>query len=317
MLMNALNKLFLALALVVGAATIAAAFPDKSVSYVIPFGPGGESDVSARLQQPVFQKKYGQELVITYKEGGGGAVGWSQLNAMPGDGYTIMGVNLPHIVLQPAQKNVGFKTDDLVPIYWFHFTPDAIVVRADSQFKTLADLIDYAKKNPGALTIAGTGKGTANQLAQVKFDGLAGIKTTYVPFKGTGATTTALLGNQVMAQWGYTTVGAQQGDQVRLLAVATEKRHPLFPNVPTFKELGFDMVGGAWRGIAVPSSTPENLRQQWSKMIGEINADPGFRKKMEDGGFALADISYSQMKEFMAKRKAEYIDAAKKAGILK
>ena len=114
MLMNALNKLFLALALVVGAATIAAAFPDKSVSYVIPFGPGGESDVSARLQQPVFQKKYGQELVITYKEGGGGAVGWSQLNAMPGDGYTIMGVNLPHIVLQPAQKNVGFKTDDLV-----------------------------------------------------------------------------------------------------------------------------------------------------------------------------------------------------------
>ena len=102
-----------------------------------------------------------------------------------------------------------------------------------------------------------------------------------------------------------------------LLAVATEKRHPLFPNVPTFKELGFDMVGGAWRGIAVPSSTPENLRQQWSKMIGEINADPGFRKKMEDGGFALADISYSRMKEFMAKRKAEYIDAAKKAGILK
>lgn len=317
MIINLAKRLVMGLVVAGGLVTAAQAFPDKSINYIIPFGPGGESDISARLQQPFFQKMFGEDLVISYKEGGGGAVGWSQLNSLPGDGYTIMGVNLPHIVIQPAQKDVGYKTDDLVPIYWFHYTPDAIVVPADSQFKTIQDLIDYAKKNPGRLTMSGSGKGTSNHLASVKFDKLMGVKTTYVPFKGTGAAMTALLGNQVMAEWGYTTVGAAQGDKVRLLAVSMEKRHPLFPDVPTFKELGIDMLGGAWRGIAVPKSVPEDIRQQWSDMIGKINHDPEFRKKMEGGGFALADVPYGEMKAFMEKEKKQDIEAAKAAGILK
>src|SRR3546814_7091962 len=94
------------------------------------------------------------------------------------------------------------------------------------------------------------------------FDLLAGGKTTYVPFKGTGAAVTALLGKQVAAEWGYTSVGASHRDQVRMLAVATDERHPQFPDVPTFKELGIDMSSGAYRGVAVPESTPEELRKQ-------------------------------------------------------
>lgn len=309
----------LALAFFAGAAGMAQAqdFPDKAVDYVIPFGPGGESDISARLQQPYFKQMFGEDLVVSYKPGGGGAVGWSQLNSYNGDGYTIMGINLPHIVIQPAQKDVGYTTDDIVGIYWFHYTPDAIVVPADSDFKTLQDLIDYAKKNPGQVTFSGSGKGTANHLASVRFDDMAGIKTTYVPFKGTGAAVTAMLGDQVKAEWGYTTVGAQQGDKVRMLAVAMDERHPSFPEVPTFKELGFDLVGGAYRGIAVPESTPEELRQKWSDMIGEINADPKFQKQMLDGGFALMDVPYKDVPAFMKAREDEYVKAGKSAGILK
>lgn len=311
-----LTKTVIAGALALSLGGTALAFPDKPVDYIIPFGPGGESDISARFQQPFFKDKFGHDLVISYKEGGGGAVGWSQLNSLAGDGHTIMGVNLPHVVIQPATKDVGYQTEDLVPVYWFHYTPDAIVVRADSEFQTLQDLIDYAKENPGRLTMSGSGKGTANHLAQVQFDGMADIKTTYVPFKGTGAAVTALLGGQVMAEWGYTTVGAAQGDKVRLLAVAMEERHPLFPDVPTFTELGHDMVGGAWRGIAVPSSVPEAQRQAWSDMIAEINADPDFIKKMQDGGFALADVAYSEMDAFMAERQEQYTSRAKEAGII-
>ena len=107
------------------------------------------------------------------------------------------------------------------------------------------------------------------------YDKLAGIKTTYIPFKGTGASVTALLGKQVKAQWGYTPVAAKY-ERTRLLAVAMEKRHPRFPDVPTFKELGFDFVSGAYRGIAVPSSTPEDIRKKLSKIIDEINNDPEF-----------------------------------------
>lgn len=302
--------------LAAGGIGTAAAFPDKPVDYIIPFGPGGESDISARLQQPFFKEKFNQELVVSYKPGGGGAVGWAELNTYGDDGHKIMGVNLPHIVIQPAQKDVGYTTDSLVPIYWFHYTPDAIVVRAESDFQTLADLVDHAKANPGKVVFSGSGKGSANHLAQVAFDKLAGVQTTYVAFKGTGASVTALLGDQVSAQWGYTTVGATQGDQVRLLAVAMEERHPLFPDVPTFKELGYDLVGGAYRGIAVPSATPEELRKSWSDMIAQVNADPEFQKKMLDGGFAMMDVPYEKMSEFMEQRKAAYIDAAKSAGIL-
>jgi len=292
------------------------AFPDKPVDYVIPFGPGGKSDISARPQQPFFADKFGQDLVASYKPGGGGAVGWSQLNTKKGDGYTVMGANLPHVVVQPAIKDVGYTTDALVPIYWFHYASDALVVRADGDFKALADMVEFAKANPGKVTLAGSGKGSADHLAQVTFDRLADIKTTYVALKGTGASTTAKLGDQVMAQQGYTTVGAAQGDKVRVLTVAMEERRPNFPDVPTFKEPGYDMVGGAFRGVAVPDSTPEETRQAWSDMIGEINADPEFQKKMLDGGFALLDVGYGDMDAFMKARMDDYLTATKGAGIL-
>lgn len=287
------------------------------VNYIIPFGPGGESDISARFQQSFFKEKFNQDLVISYKPGGGGAVGWASLNGLNGDGQTIMGVNLPHIIIKPAQKEVGFTTASLTSFYWFHFTPDAIVVTADSPYKNLQDFIDAAKKNPRAVTMSGSGKASANHLAQIKFDKMAGIKTTYVPFKGTGASVTALLGKQVKASWGYTTVGATQGEAVRLLAVAMDTRHPLFPDVPTFKELGYDIVGGAYRGIALPSSADEATRKEWSNMIAEINSDPVFIKKMIDGGFAMLDIAYEDMGGFMKTLTEQYIADARAAGLIK
>ena len=307
----------LAAAITAGLTAAAVAFPTKSVDYIIPFGPGGESDITARLQQPFFRKMFGQELVVSYKPGGGGAVGWAELNNLPGDGHTIMGVNLPHLVLQPAQKKVGYTTDDITTVYWFHFTPDAIVVKADSPYKTLADLIADAKANPGKVTFSGSGKGTANHLAQVRFDKMAGIKTTYVAFAGTGPSNTALLGGQTTAAWGYTTSAAAMDDQARVLAVAMEKRHPKYPDAPTFKELGFDLVSGAYRGIAVPKSTPEDIRRKLAEMIGKINADPEFQKKMLDGGFAMLDVPYEKNADFMKARSQEFIEAAKEGGILK
>jgi tripartite-type tricarboxylate transporter receptor subunit TctC len=307
----------IALAMMIPTYSALAEYPDKPISYIIPFGPGGESDITARHQQPFFKEKFGQDVVISYKPGGGGAVGWAQLNSIKGDGYTIMGTNLPHIIVKPLQKDVGFKTDDITNVYMFHYTPDALVVTKDSPFKTLQDLIDYAKENPGKLTLSGSGKGTANHLAQIRFDGMAGVKSTYVSFKGTGKAVAAVLGDQVKASWGYTSVGAKHSEQVRLLAVAMEARHPKFPDVPTFKELGFDLVSGAYRGIAVPKSTPEAVRVKLSQMIGEINADPEFRKRMENDGMALLDVDYAGMGAFMEEMKAVYGKAAREAGIIK
>ena len=316
MLRRSILKTGAALAVMASFATGASAEIDGPVNYIIPFGPGGESDISARLQQPFFKDKFGEDMVVSYQPGGGGAVGWASLNGLNGDGQTIMGVNLPHIIIKPAQKDVGFGTADLNTFYMFHYTPDAIVVTADSPYQTLADLVADAKAHPGEVVMSGSGKASANHLAQIKFDKLADTLTTYVPFKGTGASVTALLGNQVKAQWGYTTVGAAQGDAVRMLAVAMEERHPLFPDVPTFKELGYDMTGGAYRGIALPNTASAETTKMWSDMIAEINANPEFQQKMLDGGFAMLDIGSEDMVAFMAARSEEYLTDARAAGLI-
>jgi tripartite-type tricarboxylate transporter receptor subunit TctC len=295
----------------------AAGYPEKTVNYIIPFGPGGESDISARLQEPVFKRLTGQTLAIQYKPGAGGAASWAQLNGMAADGYTVMGTNLPHIVLQPLEKDFGYQTDDITTVYWFHYTPDALMVTADSPHKTLKDFVDAAKKAPGTVTLSGSGTNSANHLAQQQFDKMAGIKTTYVPFGGTGPSNTALLGKQVGGSWGYTTVQMQLGAQVRCLAVAMDKRHPKLPDCPTFKEQGFDLVGGAYRGVAVPKSTPADVQAKLADVLAKINADPGFIQKMEEGGFAMLNVGPDKMAGFMKDIKARYEGLAKEMGIVK
>lgn len=292
-------------------------YPSKAISYIIPFSAGGESDISARFQQASSEKAASASFVIQYMDGAGGATAWAQLNGMAGDGYTIMGINVPHTILQPMAKDVGYKTKDLVPVNYFHYTPDAIFVPKDSEFKTLQDLIDHAKKNPGAVTFAGSGSQSSNNVAQVRLDELAGITTTYIPFKGTGPSMTALLGKQTTAGFVYATSGNDFGDQVRMLAVAAETRLPAFPDVPTFKELGIDMVGGAYRGVAVPASASEEIRQQVSDVVTKINNAPDFRKKMEDGGFVLTDIPYSKVNAFVDEKTKEYTAIADKLGLKK
>lgn len=308
-----LTRILFASLAMTGSLTVAAAaqsYPEQPVNYIIPFNPGGESDISARLQAPYFQKITGQDLIIQYQPGAGGAQAWSSLNGMEGDGYTIMGTNLPHIILQPLLQDPGYETDDLTNVYMFHFTPDALIVAADSPYQSVEDVIEAAEAAPGALTASGSGTNSANDIANQVFENETGAQITYIPYSGTAPSVTALLGGEVDAQWGYTTVGAAQGDQVRMLAVAMEERHPLFPDVPTFTELGYDIVGGAYRGIAVPASTPEERRQEVSDIIAQINADPEFIEQMLNNGFAMLDVSYSEMDEWMAGMKETYASIA-------
>ena len=204
--------------------------------------------------------------MISYKPGGGGAVGWSQLNSMGKDGYTMMGINLPHIIIKPRQKDVGFKTDDIDGFYIFHYTPDAIVVhRMPVEFKISSkNVIDLRQRaNPGKLTMSGSGKGTANHLAQITFDKLAGTKTTYVAFKGTGASVQALLGNQVKGAMGVHLCRRQTRRQgppcSRLPWKSATQASPTFRHS---RNSAIDIVSGAYRGIAVPKGTPARREEE-------------------------------------------------------
>ncbi|MFO1311236.1 MAG: tripartite tricarboxylate transporter substrate binding protein [Burkholderiales bacterium] len=293
------------------------AWPERVIQYVVAFPAGGESDIAARLQAEVFKSKFGKEMIVVNKAGAGGGLAWSQMNNTPGDGYTITGVNLPHIVLQPLEGSANFKTEDTTPVYWFHYTPDAIIVAADSPFRTLDDLIKAAKAKPESVTFAGSGTNSANHAAWARFDRDFKVKTTYVPFKGTGDMVSSILGNHVAAAMSYSTLAIQQKGKMRMLAVASDRRLAQFPDVPTFRELGVDWVDGAYRGIGVPKSTPPELRKQISDMMDAITKDPDARRKMVELGFEVTEIGYDQMPKFMQQRTAEYMSSAKLLGLVK
>lgn len=295
----------------------AQSYPSKRVDYYIGFVAGGESDVAARFQQVAFRKLFKQEMTVQYKPGAGGGLLWAQMNSMPADGHAIIGINLPHIVLQPMEGLVQYKTEDITPVYWFHYTPDAIVVANDSPYKSFADLVKAAKARPGEVTLAGSGTNSANHLAHEKLNGLAGIRTTYIPFKGTGELNQAVLGKHIHGALSYVTLAIGQKARTRMLAVALDKRHPQFPDVPTFGELGFKWVDGAYRGVAVPKATAANIQKQVSDMIAALNRDPELQKKNLDGGFEIIDIPVEKSAAFMKERVREYTEIARRMGLAK
>jgi tripartite-type tricarboxylate transporter receptor subunit TctC len=306
-----------ALVAAVAASATATAFPDKPIQYIIPFAPGGESDITARMQAQVFAAKYKQQMIVLNRPGAGGALIWGLLNNMPPDGYTISGVNLPHIVLQPLEGNVQYKTEDIAPVYFFQYTADAVVVPETSPFKTFQDLVKAAKDKPEAITLAGSGTYSANHMASERLNKLLGIKTTYVPFKGTGDLSSSVLGGHVSGAMSYLPFAIQQKGKMRPLVIATEKRHPVFPDVPTFRELGFNWVDGAYRGIAVPKPTPREIQKQLSDIMYALNQDTTMRKQLSDGGYDVIDVTLDQMPAFLAEKSRAYIEDAKAAGLLK
>ena len=290
--------------------------PDKNLQYWQAFPPGGESDISARHQQVVLKKKCPAiETVVQYKAGAGGALLWTQMNALPADGLNIVGVNLPHIVFQPIEGEVQYKTADITPVYWFHYTPDALVVPESSPYKNFADFIRAAKATPGKFNLGGSGLNSANHAAHERLNAAFGVKSTYVPYKGTGDMASAVVGAQIDGAMTYTAFAINQKTRVRALAVAMEKRHPLLPEVPTFKELGVDWVDGAYRGIGVPKSTPVDVRNRVSELWAALNKDPEMKELADKNGFELINVGADQMDAFMKDRTRIYTEGAQRLGL--
>ena len=299
-------------------ATAALAQPclEKNLQYWQAFPPGGESDLSARHQQAVLRKKCSAiETIVQYKAGAGGALMWSQMNNLPGDGFNVVGINLPHIVFQPIEGQVQYKTADITPVFWFHYTPDTLVVPTSSGIKNFAEFIEAAKKDPGKLSLGGSGLNSANHAAHERLNAAFGIKTIYVPFKGTGDMTTSVLGGQVDGAMTYVPFVVANKTRVRPLAVAMDKRHPLIPDVPTFKELGVNWVDGAYRGIGVPKSTPPEQRKRLSDLWMALNNDPEMKDLAAKSGFELVNVGLEQMDAFMKERTQLYTEGAARLGL--
>ncbi len=295
---------------------LAQACPDKNVQYMQAFPPGGESDLSARHQQKVLKAKCPAiDTIIQYQAGAGGALMWTKMNQLPNDGLHVVGVNLPHIVFQPLEGQVQYKTADITPVFWFHYTPDILVVPEQSPIKNFADFIKAAKANPGKLSLGGSGQNSANHAAHERMNAAFGVQTIYVPFKGTGDMATSVMGAQVDGAMTYTAFAINNKTRIRPLAVAMDKRHPLMPDVPTFKELGVNWVDGAYRGIGMPKGTPVAAMKKMSDQWRALNNDQEMKELAAKAGFELVNVGVEEMPAFMAEKVKLYTEGAARLGL--
>jgi tripartite-type tricarboxylate transporter receptor subunit TctC len=306
-----MRMLLVAACLAISPLAAAQSCPDKNLNYWQAFPAGGESDLSARHQQVVLKKRCPAiETIIQYKPGAGGGLMWMQMNQLAGDGLNIVGINLPHIVFQPIEGQVSYKTEDVTPAFWFHYTPDALVVLESSPLKTFKDFVEAAKREPGRISLGGSGLNSANHAAHERLNAAFGMKTVYVPFKGTGDMTTSVMGGHVGGAMSYTAFAINNKGKVRALAVAMEKRHPLLPDAPTFRELGIDWVDGAYRGIGVPKSTPPEARKRIADLWRALNNDAEMKELAAKSGFELVNVGVEEMDAFMKEKTKLYTEGA-------
>ncbi len=312
------RKLALALAALVALVMVSAAgcgslakgddYPNKQITYMTTFAPGGQSDREARRQQPYLEKSLGQKIVIDYKDAGGGAVGWAEAARGKPDGYQITGINIPHIIIQPMQQDVGYKTEQLLPVAMFQSTPLGLIALNNSPYKNVKDLVDAAKKNPGKITVGGSGTGSGPQFATLQLQKLTDTKYEYVPFNGAAPSITAFLGGHIDALMANSDDVVKYSDQSRVIGFATEDRFPALPNALTFKEQGVNLVETVDRGVAVPAGTPANIVTKLEKAFLDISALQEVKDAQKKEGFVTLAMNSKDSQAYVQKLIPRYKD---------
>ncbi len=275
-------------------------FPSRAMTYMITFNPGGQSDREARRQEPLLKELLGQSVLVDYKVGGGGAMGWKELVGAKPDGYTFAGFNIPHVILQPMLQEVGYKTDQIVPVCIFQRTFLGLAVPLDSPYNTLEDFITAAKAAPGKLKLCGSGSLSGHHIAVLALQKQAGLRMTYIPETGSATQMTGFLGGHYDAIMANSDDLWRFKDKVRILAMTSDERMKLFPDIPTFKEKGFDLVLSIDRGVAVPPETPDNVIATLEKAFMNIAQRPEIIKAQEQEGFVPVAIGHKDCLTYIA-----------------
>jgi len=236
-------------------------YPNKPVEIIVAYKAGGGTDIGARILASEAEKIFGQPLVILNVEGSDGELGYTQLAQAKPDGYTIGFINLPTFVSLTLERNTKYTIDDVVPILNHVYDAGVLVVQSSSDIKTLEDFVEYAKAHPGDLTIANNGTGASNHIGAAHFEYEAGIDVTHVPFGGSTDMIAALRGGHVDACVAKISEVASlvNSGELRILAAYTEERLENFPDVPTMKEKGYDILFGSARALVAPKGTPQEI----------------------------------------------------------
>jgi tripartite-type tricarboxylate transporter receptor subunit TctC len=279
----------------------AAAYPEAPIKMIVAYAAGGGTDITARLLAQYTQKHLGGDasIVVINRPGAGGGIGFTELTNAKPDGYTIGFINTPNVLTIPLERKSNFHWQNFDLIGNIVDDPGNFSVHADTPLKNLADLVAYAKANPGKVTYGTTGIGSDDHLAALMFERAAGVKLTHVPFKGAAEVHNAIASKQIMLaamNIGEALQYEKGGTPLRHLGQMSEKRSALAPNVPTFKEQGFDVIMASLRGVGAPKNLPADVREKLVNAVQKAVNDPEFRQKAA-GYFApiryLAPAAYA------------------------
>ena len=283
-----MTKFPLAFALMVAAATaLAQGYPTKPVTMIVPFPPGGVADIVGRPLAAEMEKVWKQPVVVTNRTGAGGAVGMAAAAKAAPDGYTIL-MALSSVSIFPVSDRIqgrapAYEMKDLAPIALITADPTVLIVGADSPWKTLQEFVASAKAYPGQINYSSSGVYGTLHVAMEMFANAAGVKLFHVPYQGGGPALTALLGGQVHALASGPAPAAAQmkAGKVRALASWSSERLPLLPEIPTFKELGYDAEFYIWSGVFAPAATPTPVLDRLRAVVREAANSPDFKSTME------------------------------------
>ena len=276
-------------------------YPTKPVTMIVPFPPGGVADIVGRPLAAAMEKSLKQPVVVVNRPGAGGAVGMSQVAKSAPDGYTIL-MALSSISIFPVSdringKSPAYEMKDFAPVALVTADPTVLVVRADSPYRTLKDFVDAARANPGKINYSSSGVYGTLHVAMEIFAHAAGIRLFHVPYQGGGPAVTALLGGQVeaLASGPAAAIGQIKGGKMRALAAWSGQRLALLPELPTFRELGYDAEFYIWAGVFAPAATPGPVVARLRDAVRQSVADADFRSAMEK---VATPIQYLDAPEF-------------------
>ena len=297
-------------------------YPNRPINLIVPNPPGVSSDANARVLSELLQKPLKQPLIVIFKAGVGGQIGNSFVAKSNPDGYNIL-MGLSSIMVSPDAERVQGKTslyevDQLVPVAMISNDPMVMLVNSSSPWKTLADVVKAAKEKPNTINYSSSGNFGPIHLSVVMFEHAAGIKLTQVPFGGGGPSMMALLGNQVEITTAIPSVAIPQiqSGKVRAIAVSGPRRIKQLPNIPTYRESGYDAEFNIWNGLFVPQGTPEPIIKTLRDAVREVANSGEMENAMQQRGMIYEYLDMPEFRKFAKEDGARMVNAVKKIGKL-
>lgn len=319
-MMKSISKLFMVIiTMLMFADPIMAQYPEKPINMVIAFSAGGSSDVQARIMQKHWNKIAPEPWVFIYKPGAGGIIGFTEIAKARKDGYTIGGLNVPHIILQNLAQNAQFD-----PATSFDYLaqvvndPQCIAVRKDSAFASTKDFLDYAKENPNKVKVGLVGPLSGHHLMYLSFkEQYPEHKLTHVFYKGAADQNAALLGGEIDIMFGNINDVMRSIDEFRVLGVAAQERNDFLPNIPTLKEQGVNIVSDIRRCYAAPKGLPPEILAKLRALFKQICEDPDYLADMRKSGQPAEYMDGESFATYIQEQQQNSYDALKTAGLLK